>query len=188
MSWYWLCVPTKMMEVLLGQGSSVVHPHTGDAAPAVTPSLQNNFGKTSPNTRKPSSTRDSRTFWAGAFRNTVRAQNDNIIRRVGDPKEENPEQRQGGDQPGGTDETMIHTVAGTVGSAIGAIASSAAKVVAGSNSADRDATEGEAKSKPHASSGGSGGPPTNVPKTGWAIGREKKAAHKRKLKRSNTKG
>ncbi len=61
MSWYWLCVPTKMMEVLLGQGSSVVHPHTGDAAPAVTPSLQNNFGKTSANTRKPSSTRDIAT-------------------------------------------------------------------------------------------------------------------------------
>jgi len=80
-----------------------------------------------------------------------------------------------------TDETMIHTVARTVGSAIGIVASNAAKVVGGSDNAKTH--KGEAAPNWHASSGRSAGQRLENRSTNK---KKKRAAHKRKLRRSHT--
>jgi hypothetical protein len=78
---------------------------------------------------------------------------------------------------------MIHTVARKVGSAIGIVASNAAKVLSGS---DWNTTSDQGKPKPkrHASSGRSADPRLGNRSTNK---KKKRAAHKRKLKRSHTK-
>jgi hypothetical protein len=95
-----------------------------------------------------------------------------------DTKEENREQSQGSDQPSSADKTNMQTVARTVG----IIASSAAKVVAGSTSAGREG------GKRHTSSGRSGVSGDKHSETAVAAKKRKKAAHKRKLRASHTKG
>ncbi len=88
-------------------------------------------------------------------------------------------------------EPVIESVARGIGTAIGVVASTAAKVISKAESAEPETKVHETKSKPRKSS--KPRPAANEGSTKLSANRmakkkKKRAAHRNKLKRSNTKG
>jgi hypothetical protein len=96
--------------------------------------------------------------------------------------ERNREQRQENGQRSSVDGTTMQTVALTAGSASGVIASGVARVVGEPNSATGAATQ------QHAASEVSGRSGDKQSQKMLAAKKRKKAAHRRKLRASHTKG
>ena len=105
------------------------------------------------------------------------------------PKEDSPEHKGKEEeaQPTAGDETVIHSVARGVGTAIGVIASSAAKVMGKSETPEPEPKPKKPR-KASKQSASSDDADNKHQASRMAKKKKKRAAHRVKLKRSNTKG